>query len=188
MTSSSSASKRNRPAAALAPRQRWRAYTPEMAEEIRAILPLLEATMSLRDGVEMGYLSEEEWEPVDEIMGKILWQVINNIDLAGLEYRDDAGKIISVIHGIVEPTKGVALSSNTLLHHTKGVMTLEEFFNNLHQNAYCVCLPGCGNYRAPAMLETFWARLEARLKEWEDGSRDQEETPPPVAIFDEPEP
>ena len=146
------------PARAPAPGQRCRTCTPDMVEETRFFLRIWEAAVTLREGVQMGYLDEKAWDSASSIREDMLRRIINSINLAGLEYRDSLGQPIATIHVVTEPTEGKISPSNTWIHHTGGAMTMGEFLKKLNKLHY-VCLPDCDNYGDRAMAEAFWAKL-----------------------------
>jgi hypothetical protein len=176
--------KRKRPARAPAPGQRRRAYTPEMVEEVEYFLNLFEASVTLREGGEMGYLDDKAWKYAGSIREDMLRRITNSIDLAGLEYRDGLGQLIATIQAVTEPGKGQISPSNTWIHHTGGAITMREFLKNLNKYFYYVCLPDCDNYGDRAMAEAFWAKLA----EWGVFPETRKMRVPPAGIFAAPEP
>jgi hypothetical protein len=184
MKNSISASKRNRPAAALAPGQRQRVPTPAMVDEVPYFLDMLEATVTLGEGVEMTYLDEKIWDFASSIRADMLSRIINRIDLVGLEFRDGLGKPVGTIRAVTEPSDGETSSSNIWICFGKKAINFDDFMFRLNRRLHYLCLPNCNNYGDRAMVEAFRAKLEA----WGIFPQDRKMRRPPNGIFYEPEP
>jgi hypothetical protein len=152
--------------------QRLRAYSPEMARGTARCVAMLEACSTLQkmlrdaEGRDTALLPDTTaWQedPVDaalnRIRNEVLQRLIEHLDLAGLEYRDECGEVIDAIQGVSDPTEGSYLSSWVHMERCGGV-ELDSFCEAMRYGCGCFfALPGSKALYDAAILEAARARL-----------------------------
>jgi hypothetical protein len=96
---------------------------------------------------------------LNRMRADVLYSLVEDIDLEGLEYRSRSGKLIGIIQTVAD-WDHPGCPEHAWVCHTGGGMSMQDFHQRLISGHY-VCLPGSGESGDSAMAEAFRARVLA---------------------------